>query len=431
MTSQRTVYQANLIDGAIDGSPDKSISHRALILGAAAEGTQEIKGLSDAADIGSTIGCLRAMGCTLERLPGGMSALRKTKSLHGAVMNAGNSGTTARLLAGLAAGLAIPCSIDGDSSLRARPMKRIAEPLAKMGALISTSDGGTLPLRIEAGPLHGIRYELPVASAQVKSAILIAALFANGETTVVEPVRTRDHTERMLTEMGVEVRRRGNEITISGPARPRATRIRVAGDFSAAAYFITAAVCIPDSRVRIDGVNVNPTRTGFLEAVRRMGANVVLENERVVSGEPVADIIASHSQLRGIDIDDPETVASMIDELPIFAILATRARGESKVSGAAELRRKESDRIRTIVEGLHALGAGIEEHPDGFTVMGNSFMRGTRVSSYGDHRIAMSMAVAGLIASGRTFIDDADVVEISYPSFFEDLEAVSHRTEPL
>jgi len=426
----RTVERARRLEGTLRVPGDKSISHRALILGAIARGKQVIEGIAHAADVASTARCLRELGSFVEEMPDGRTLVLSNERRRDVLLDAGNSGTTARLLAGMTAGLGIPCTIDGDDSLRRRPMRRVIEPLARMGATLTAASGGTLPVVVGEGKLRGITYTLPVASAQVKSAILIAGLFAEGETTVVEPVPTRDHTERMLTVMGVEVRREGNAASVRGGARPEGTRITIPGDFSSAAFFIVAAACLPGSDVFLPMTGINPTRTGLLDVLHRMGANVTLEGADVVSGEPCADISVRtppDAGLRAIDIDDPRLVASVIDELPIIAVAATQADGTTTIRGAGELRHKESDRVSAIVENLRALGADIAEHDDGLSITGPTPLSGARVSSFGDHRIAMAMSVAGLMADGETTIDDASAVDISYPEFFTSLLTIARR----
>ena len=422
----RTIEPASRLQGVLKVPGDKSISHRALILGAIARGRHVIDGLSPSEDVNCTAQALRDMGCFIETMPDGRTLVLSHGLVEEATVHAGNSGTTARLLAGLAAGMEVTITIDGDDSLRRRPMDRIAEPLAAMGAAITTAEGGTLPITIKGGGLKGVRYELPVASAQVKSAILIAGLFAKGDTTVVEPVRTRDHTELMLRAMGMEVSTQGCEVTVTGGNRLRGGHISVPGDCSSAAYLAAAAACLPDSEVYMPVTGVNPTRTGFLEILKEMGAEIAVESEHEMSGERVADVIVrtAPSGLRAVSLDDPATVVACIDELPILAVAASQAHGETTVRGAAELRVKESDRISAIVNNMAAMGADINELEDGFQVRGPSRLQGAQVSPMGDHRIAMAMTIAGLLAEGTTTIDDASVVEISYPSFFTDLSTL-------
>jgi 3-phosphoshikimate 1-carboxyvinyltransferase len=423
---RRTIEPATRLRGVLKVPGDKPISHRALILGVIARGRHVIDGLSPAEDVQRTVQALSDLGCFVETMPDGRTLVLSHGLVDEATVNAGNSGTTARLMAGLAAALPATITIDGDDSLRRRPMERIAEPLAAMGAAITTSEGGKLPMTIRGGGLKGVRYELPVASAQVKSAILIAGLRAKGDTTVVEPVPTRDHTEVMLRAMGVDVRSQGGEVTVTGGAELNGGHISIPGDVSSAAYLIAAASCLPDSEVFMPVTGVNRTRTGFLELMREMGADVSTESEHEMSGERVADVIATTALdgLSAITVDDPAVVASCIDELPLLAVVATQAKGETTVRGAGELRVKESDRIAAVVENLTTMGADITELDDGFRVRGPSRLRGAEVSTRGDHRIAMAMAVAGLMAEGNTTLDDASVVEISYPAFFADLSTL-------
>jgi 3-phosphoshikimate 1-carboxyvinyltransferase len=431
---KHTIEHVDRLEGILKVPGDKSISHRALILGATARGKHVVEGISTSLDVETTARCLRDLGCFIEEMPDGRTLVlahgvdAQAEGTEGVGLDAGNSGTTARLLCGLVAGLGVRCRIDGDDSLRRRPMQRVVEPLSLMGASISTTMAGTLPIDLSGGNLTGITYELPVASAQVKSAILIAGLFAKGDTTVVEPVPTRDHTERMLAAMGAEVRREGNAVTVSGGQRLEGARIAVPGDFSSAAYFIVAASLIPGSDLYLPSTGVNPTRTGLLSVLESMGAAVSVENETEVSGEPSADVAArAAGALRGVTIDDPALVASIIDEIPVVAVAATQAEGKTSIRGAGELRHKESDRIQAIADNLRRMGADVVDHEDGLTVTGPTRLRGAAVSSFGDHRIAMAMAVAGMLADGETEIDDASIVDISFPGFFNNLLAVSRR----
>ena len=426
------IRPARALSGTVQVPGDKSIAHRALILGALARGTQVISGLPRSADVSSTAACLRALGYRIEEdaegrtlvgeggevIAGRASADAAEPEL---VLDAGNSGTTARLLSGLLAGLGRTCSIDGDDSLRRRPMERIAEPLRLMGADIRTGPGGCLPLCFSLGaPLQSITYQPPVASAQVKSAILIAGLHAAGSTTVNEIAQTRDHTENMLAAMGVSVARSGNSITVFGEVRPQAVAVTVPGDVSSAAFFLAAGSLLPGSEVRLPGVGVNPTRCGALQVLCEMGADIVRSNEETVAGEAIADLMVRGSRLRGVEIGGA-IIPALIDELPVLAVVASQAEGVTTVRDAEELRHKESDRIQTMVENLTRLGADITERPDGFVIRGPSRLHGGVVSAHGDHRIAMAMAVAGLIASGETQIENSDVAGVSYPEFFTDL----------
>lgn len=418
------IDKATRLDGALKVPGDKSISHRALILGAAARGRQTIDGIADSADVRTTMEALRAMGCFVESMPDGRTIVLANNLESEFDVDAGNSGTTARLLAGLAAARARRCRIDGDASLRKRPMGRVAEPLALMGARVVLANGGTLPALIEGGALRGIRYELPVPSAQVKSAILIAGVFADGTTTVVERVSTRDHTEIMLAAMGADISRDGGGIRVRGGVPLEGIHVTVPGDFSSAAFFLVAAILVPGSRVHLPFTGVNPRRAGLLKVLERMGASFSIDALQAGLNEHAGDVTAVHATLRGITIDDATTVASIIDEIPVLAVAATQAEGRTEIRGAGELRHKESDRIDAMARNLRALGASIEVFDDGLAIEGPTRLRGAAVSSFGDHRIAMAMAVAGLVAEGRTEIDDASVVEISYPKFFADLRTL-------
>jgi 3-phosphoshikimate 1-carboxyvinyltransferase len=339
-------------------------------------------------------------------------------------IDAGNSGTTARLLAGFAAARARRCRIDGDSSLRKRPMARVAEPLARMGAHVVLTNGGTLPATIEGGALHGIRYEMPVPSAQVKSALLIAGVFAEGETTVIDRVPTRDHTEIMLAAMGADIVRDGTTVRVRGGAPLEGVHVTVPGDFSSAAFFLVGAILIPGSHVHLPFTGVNPRRAGLLNVLERMGATFSIDALHTGIDEHAGDLATAYAPLQGVTIDDPAAIASIIDEIPVLAVAATQAEGRTEVRGAGELRHKETDRIEAIAHNLRALGATVEVFDDGFAIEGPTRLRGAAVQSFGDHRIAMAMAIAGLVADGVTEIDDPTVVEISYPKFFADLRTL-------
>jgi 3-phosphoshikimate 1-carboxyvinyltransferase len=413
------IEQAERISGTLRVPGDKSITHRALILGSIARGKQIIEGAPKSADIESTITCLRSLGTFVEETPDGRLLVLAKGLAGGRTLDAGNSATTARILSGLLAGHPLEVTIDGDESLRNRPMDRVAEPLVRMGARVATS-GGRLPMTISGGRLQAIRYRLPVASAQVKSAVLIAGISADGETTVDETIPTRDHTERLLRAMAVPVSTHGGAVSIRGNGAPRATWVKVPADVSSAAFFIVAALCLPNSEVYLPSVGANPTRTGLIRALEDMGGRIERVERDSFLEEPVTDLVVSSSRLRGLEIGG-EMVPSLIDELPILAVAATQAEGETIVSGAGELRHKESDRVAAIVDGLRSLGADIEGTADGFVVRGPVALTGARVRSFGDHRIAMALAIAGLIARGTTVIDGAHSVEISYPRFWRDL----------
>ena len=414
-----TVRKAQRLEGGISLPGDKSISHRALILGALADGWSRIHGLSTGADVQSTANCLRALGADIEdsAVRGfGLDGVRKPDG----PLDCGNSGTTMRLLAGVLAAQSFVSELTGDESLARRPMDRVVKPLMEMGAHASWPPlrvGGTLPL-------HGIEYRMPVASAQVKSALLLAGLFADGITVVIEPVRTRNHTELMLKSMGVRVRTDGERVEIEKADKLEAINIDVPGDLSAASFWLVAGGLVPGSSLRLEDVGVNPTRTAFLKLLRASGFTVEASSERVSGGEPVADLdVHPASELRAIKIGGG-AAAEMIDELPVLAVAATQLPGESRISGAAELHVKESDRIAAMVEGLAAMGANITALDDGWTIQGPSKLEGAAVHSHGDHRVAMALAVAGLLAEGVTAIEDAECVEISYPGFFDQLESL-------
>ncbi len=422
LKASETIAPARRVEGSIRVPGDKSISHRAVFLGAMASGRQVITGLSPADDVAATVRCARALGAAVERLPDGRVVVSAGDPPADAVtVDAGNSGTTARLGAAVAAALGAACILDGDESLRRRPMRRVAEPLDRMGARVELSPEGTLPMRVAPAPLRGIRYVLPVASAQVKSAVLLAGLCAEGETTVIEPVPTRDHTERMLEAMGVRLARDGHATTVRGGIRPEGIAIDVPGDFSSAAFFLAAAALLPGSEVRVMQCGINPSRTGLLDALAAMGVPALIEPRGESAGEPTGDVIVRHGALRGARFTDPERVVAMIDELPLVAVLGTQAEGVTEVRGAAELRRKESDRIEAVCRNLRAMGARIDEFDDGFAVHGPTRLHGATVNSCGDHRLAMTLAVAALIADGPTTLEDATAVSVSYPGFFDDL----------
>jgi len=413
------------LTGEISVPGDKSISHRAAIVGALARGTTNISGFSTGADCASTLEVLRVLGApitddgdtvTIEGT-GGRGFEQPSVRLE-----CGNSGTTMRLMAGAVAPYPIEAVLTGDESLLARPMGRIIEPLTLMGACLEAGDDrGHPPLRIRGGGLRGINYSVPVASAQVKSAILLAGLGAKEFTTVNEPAVTRDHTERMLRASGIDVRGDGLSVTVA-PGVPGALDFAVPGDFSSAAFFIAAALMCPGSRVVVKSVGLNPTRTAFLQLARRMGA--MIEEMPVGDGwEPVGDIKVEYGSLRAIEVL-PTDVAGAIDEVTLVALLATAASGTTVISGAGELRHKEFDRIKGAVDGLRAMGAHIEETGDGMVIEGPSYLVGTRVSSSGDHRLGMMLAVAGLAASGETTVDGWEWTRISYPGFAHDLETL-------
>jgi 3-phosphoshikimate 1-carboxyvinyltransferase len=425
------IEPAASIEGAIGVPGVKGISQRAVLLGAIADGESRIEGFGRAADTETAISVVRALGAEVDedaddsvRVRGvGLRGLLEP----GAPLDFGNAGTVLRLAAGILAGQQGRFELTGDESLSARPHERVAEPLRRMGAKVETTNGHA-PVVIEGGRLTPIRYEPPVASAQVKSAVLLAGLLADsGPTTVVEPRPTRDHTERMLSELGIFVRRRGAEISVSRVERVPPLDVQIAGDFSSAAPFILAATLLAGSELLVQGVNVNPLRTGFLDVLGRMGANIAVFNRRILSGEPVADLEVRSGQLTAMTIEADE-VPRLIDELPLLALAAALARGETVVRGAAELRVKETDRIETVTTSLKALGVRISARQDGFRVRGvPSRPKGGGMSSRGDHRLAMLGAVAGLVSREGVRLEGADAVGVSFPGFFDLLESVTKR----
>jgi len=425
------IRPASSVQGGAALPGDKSMSHRAVLIGAIADGESRITGFGRSGDTESTIAAVRALGVEVEET--GDELLVKGAGLRGLrapaePIDCGNAGTLARLLPGILAGQhGQQFELTGDESLRSRPMGRVSEPLSSMGAALETEDGH-LPLGIDARPLRPIRYELPVASAQVKSCVLLAGLYAeDGPTTVVEPVPTRDHTERMLRAAGARVQSSPGSVEVWPADHLDPLRFDVPGDFSAAAPFLVAATLLPASRLRLSRVGVNPTRVGLLHVLERMGARISLYNRGVSGGEPIADIEVEHADLVATQVE-PAEVPNLIDELPLFALAASMARGESRVRGAGELRAKETDRIETVTNALRALGVRITASDDGFRVRGvPSRPKGGGVESSGDHRIAILGAVAGLVSREGVQIKGAEAVSISFPGFFELLAQVAQR----
>lgn len=417
------VTQKTSLRGEVTPPPDKSISHRAIILASLSEGKSIIRNFLRAEDPLRTIKAFRQMGIEIKEFKEeelvingkGLIGLREPEN----IIDCGNSGTTMRLLCGVLAGQPFRATLTGDESLRSRPMQRIITPLTEMGAKI-TSEAGYPPLTIEGGNLKPIHYKSPIASAQVKSAILLAGLYCDGVTTVQEPDRSRDHTERMLKAQGAEVEVEDFQVSIRGKANLKPLDITVPGDFSSAASFIVAGIIVADSEILIKNVGINPTRTGLLEILRMMGARIEVENEGEVSGEAVADLYVRHSVLRGVTIGG-DLILRAIDEFPILCVAASVAQGITKITGAKELRLKESDRIASMAEELRKMGVSIEELPDGVIIKGRERLRDATVHSHGDHRVAMAMAVAGLVAQGKTIVEDTACIDTSFPGFFEEL----------
>ncbi len=410
---------------------DKSISHRAIILASLTEEVVGIEGFLDAEDPRSTLVCMQALGVKIEqqgtliRVHGaGINGLREPST----ILDAGNSGTTARLLTGLLAGRPFYAVLTGDSSLRMRPMARVTEPLKRMGACIDGRESGRLlPLSIRGGGLTPLVFHSPVASAQVKSAVLLAALQAGGRTEITEPGISRDHTERMLQDFGVPLRwGKQGEIILEGPVKSlKAEQVRVPGDISSAAFFLVAGALAPAGELLIHEVGLNPTRTGLLDVLDRMGAQITILNQQENNGEPVGDILVrGGKRLVGVDIT-AEMIPRLIDEIPVLAVAAAFARGTTRIEGAGELRVKESDRLHVLSQELGKLGAQIEELPDGLTIQGSRAISGGSVSSHGDHRIAMALAVAGLFAEKETIIDEVESVQVSFPGFFDRLKDIT------
>ena len=406
---------------------DKSISHRTVMLGALAEGVTEAEGFLPGADCLSTISCFRQMGVSIHQE--GDRILIHGVGLHGLkaperILDAGNSGTTVRLLSGILAGQNFTSRITGDASIQRRPMKRIIEPLSQMGASVSSVNGnGCAPLEIHGSSLHGIHYHTPVASAQVKSCILLAGMYGQNATSVTEPALSRDHTERMLRFMGASLSSDGRTVSIQPEPRLKGKKIRIPGDISSAAYFIAAGLLVPNSEILLKNVGINPTRSGMLNVCRDMGADLTLLNEDTSGPEPVADLLVKSSSLHGTVIEG-DLIPALIDELPILAVLAAFAQGTTTIRDAAELKVKESDRIASVSENLRRMGADVTPTEDGMILHGGKPLHGATIETGLDHRIAMSFSIAALAAEGDTKIPDADCVSISYPEFYQDLASL-------
>jgi 3-phosphoshikimate 1-carboxyvinyltransferase len=430
--SKKTIHPAKTVAGGVAPPGDKSISHRYAMLAGVAEGTSELSNFALAADCHSTLGCMKALGAevkvekTLVRVTGrGLHGLKSSRR----ALDAGNSGTTIRLLSGILAGQSFTTKIAGDDSLNKRPMKRILTPLREMGAQITARDDNFAPLEIRGGKLRGIHYEMPMASAQVKSAVLLAGLFAEGATAVTEPARTRDHTELALEEFGATIERHGRTTILrSNGIKLTGRKAEVPGDLSSAVFFIAAASLFPDSTLHIQGVGLNPTRTAVLDVFARMGASLQMLSLRSTQGEVIGDVAVKGAQLKGGVIAGAE-IPLVIDELPMLAALGPFTEEGIEIRDASELRVKESDRIAALAENLRRMGATVEERPDGLKVAGRSAgkLRGAEIEPRGDHRIAMAFAVAALGAEGATKIRDAECAGVSYPTFYEDLTRVAEQ----
>lgn len=436
----RTVRPAARLRGEVRLPGDKSISHRVAMFGALAAGRTTAENFLPGADCRSTLAILRALGVesTLEVEARGTTHLTvEGVGLHGLrepddVLDAGNSGTSLRLFSGLLAGQPFLSILTGDASLRSRPAARVIEPLRQMGADLRARAGDRLPpLVINGGALRGIGYATPVASAQVKSAVLLAGLFATGETSVTEPAASRDHTERLLRAMGADVRRDGLTVSVRPPeAELCPLDLRIPGDISAAAFWLVAALAHPDAEITLRGVGLNPTRSGIVDVLRQMGGEIEVLEERSQGGEPVADLVAHSSRLRGVEVRGA-IIPRLIDELPALALAAALADGATMIADAAELRVKESDRIATTARELRRFGVGVEERADGMTIQGGTRLSGAVCTPDGDHRLAMTVAIAGLLAGGDTVVEDAACVAVSYPAFWQDLAMLSGAAPPV
>lgn len=431
----KAIYPAKRLRGEIEIPGDKSISHRAVMLGSIARGTTEITHFLNGADCLSTISCFREMGVSIEKKSDyllvhgkgmrGLSAPSKT-------LYTGNSGTTTRLMSGILAGQRFSSVLSGDESLNSRPMKRIMTPLGQMGAdITSLNDNGCAPLHIHPGTLHGIAYQSPVASAQVKSAVLLAGLYADSETSVTEPALSRNHTELMLQNFGAYVSssmhpKNGATASVMPCSELYGQQVWVPGDISSAAYFIAAGLLVPNSEILVKNVGTNFTRAGFLTVCEKMGGDITYLDRSFEGGEGRADILVRSSSLTGTVIEGG-LIPALIDEIPIIAVMAACAKGTTIIRDAAELKVKETNRIDTVTENLRALGADVTPTEDGMIITGASALKGARINSCLDHRIAMSFAVAGLIASGETIIEDSQCADVSYPEFFDTLESCAER----
>ncbi|MGG4494578.1 3-phosphoshikimate 1-carboxyvinyltransferase [Brevibacillus reuszeri] len=422
------VRQAQKIEGTIRVPGDKSISHRAVMFGALANGTTTIEGFLPGADCLSTISCFRSMGIAIEQQDDKVTVQGKgwyglqEPSEH---LEVGNSGTTIRLMAGIMSTQPFHVVMEGDESIAKRPMRRVIGPLRQMGAKIDgRKDGEFTPLSIRGGDLQAITYQSPVASAQVKSAILLAGLQAKGVTSVTEPHLSRDHTERMLQAFGVQVLRDGLTVSVEGGQELQGRAISVPGDISSAAFLIAAVMVVPGSSLLIENVGINPSRTGMIDVVKAMGGSLELLNERIVNEEPVADLLVTHSELHGIEIAG-DLIPRLIDEIPVIAVMASQAKGKTVIRDAEELKVKETDRIATVVSQLSKFGAKVTPTDDGMIIEGQTPLTAATIDSHGDHRIGMAMAIAGLAASGETVVENDEAIDVSFPGFGQLLEKVS------
>lgn len=435
---KRSVSPAKELRGTLSPPADKSVSHRAAILNSLASGEVVIDNFSDGADCRSTIRCLRLLGVSANKITPSEESFETPKlkltspgleNFHEPkdILNAGNSGTTMRFVMGLLGATPFVSVVTGDRSLRSRPMARIVQPLQHMGAQIMGRGGDSLaPLTVKGGNLTGIEYTLNVASAQLKSALIIAALFAQSDTVLHQPAFSRDHTERMLGAMGANLLEDGLDLAIKPGSRLKPLDITVSGDISAASFWMVAAAAHPNSRIRLTNVGINPTRTGILDVLENMGVEIKKENTRMEGGEPVADIIVESSDLNGVDITG-DMIPIVQDEIPVLALAACFAKGTTVIRDAQELRHKETDRLHATATELSKLGANIKELSDGLVIEGTGRLKGGICSSYSDHRLAMTLGIAGLLAEKEVTVTGSEVVDISYPNFWEDLLSLTHE----
>lgn len=425
----KKLKKVSRFSGEIFIPPDKSITHRAILLSALSHGTSRIQNPLQGEDCLSTLTCMQSLGITVRKKEkiweidgkglGGFHAAPQA-------LNCGNSGTTMRLLAGILAGQAFDSEMIGDASLMNRPMSRVSDPLGQMGAKIALRNGKFPPIQIKSSHgLNSIKWENKISSAQVKSAVLLAALYANGTTFYEEPLTSRDHTERMLAACGVSIQQDGNQIAIKGGTELKPQNWIVPGDFSSAAFFVVAGLIVPGAQVKMNSVNINPTRTGLLTALQHMGAKIIIGNRQERGGETVADLrVENQTELRSIRLEK-RLIPHLIDEIPILAVAATQARGKTILEGIGELRVKETDRIFALAKNLTALGARVEEQPNALVINGPTMLRGALVDSFQDHRIAMAMGIASLVAEGETQIQGSESVAISYPDFWNEIKNLS------
>jgi 3-phosphoshikimate 1-carboxyvinyltransferase len=432
MDMTKKILKTNVkgLKGTVKVPGDKSVSHRAVMFGSIAHGTTTVSNFLLGEDCLSTISCFQKLGVTIEQK--GNQVKIEGKGLEGLIeptdiLNVGNSGTTARLMLGILSSVPFHSCVIGDESIAKRPMSRVTIPLRKMGAKIDGRNNGEFtPLSIRGGQLQAIEYRSPVASAQVKSAILLAGLHADGTTSVTEPYQSRDHTERMLKAFGAEIFVDGLTISVKGKQQLIGTHIEVPGDISSAAFFLAAGAIVPNSHIVLENVGINPTRTGIIDVLKAMGANIKLDNVNDSAFEPTADITVSTSSLRGTEISG-ELIPRLIDEIPIIALLATQAEGTTVIKDAKELKVKETNRIDTVVNELKKLGADIEATEDGMIIHGKTPLKGNIVNSYGDHRIGMMLSIAACIAKGEMLLENAQSIAVSYPSFFDHLDLLIHQ----